>query len=994
MFQPEERCGKYSVVSETAWSPPPKRQAKLPKYYAPFSTRWPALTLILLVVLACIAALEYGLRSGLTLEEKNQQQNHSRLRVKRQDADVSSSPAVVVTTPATTEVPSTSPASQDVTTPRSAAASPAASTSPVEESAIDSSSDVSPTEPTSTMTTVVTGSVTAGAYIDPATPSAADHSSTTPRSSNPISSPSTSYITPATPQNPTTPVTSTIAFEITTKPIVSSSTAPYIVPSTVTPAVGTYTSTTTMMAGSTTPYILQMSSTTPYIVQSIIPPTVTSSGKGTTSTVRYSAHTQTSGAYVQQSTTSINSAGAVVKQSASTKSTNPYTVPSSGTTSRMRTTTPMAGYSTASGLGDIRTAEPMSPSIYATGSNPVVSKTDSNPSKIIYGDGHTVSAPTPSGKPSDQQFTVLITYATEDSAGKPFTTVAAETYDVAVITEMVYDSTGGVSTVVATLISYSGTITPTILAQSTSLPTAPPDHQRADEVELGLAVTNVQYFRATYLPVLIAVILKLIWAIVFTSTKMMEPFYLLSRKKGAAAKESLLADYLTTSFSVEGIKNMFFSHPVVTLVSLVYICVNALPAIATQSSTVRATAWCRTPDLKAARCNPMWYLNINYARALEAILSLVALIILLVIMLSSRRCSGIFSNPSSIATMASLLSSEDLMEELRRIDQKSNRSSAKQVLDPYRYIFSRHQTGTGYMRYGIVRAPRQSIELTVKDTDQQEYSALVQPRAGRTDIHNSRSTLSNRFLTDTLFLLSILALLGVLIGYYLDGQDDPLNNYFNHNPTSRLVLTAAASLLDIRWKQLEREVRLLTPYRRLFRGSAKPESTILVSQNSTPLKSIFPALWRRNFFHAFVALVATLSDVLIIAIGGVPWNAAQIWLGFLVSIYASWAILALMALTVIAIFRWRALNEKMMMPHEPTTVLTVWLMLCNDGNQLREEMQGYETMSPKERDDRIKMRGGLYWAGWLTQPDGSRRWCLEKESGQESRMNMMYEHDW
>ncbi|EXJ76751.1 uncharacterized protein A1O5_01259 [Cladophialophora psammophila CBS 110553] len=844
------------------------------------------------------------------------------------------------------------------------------------------------------MTTVVTGSATAGAYIDPATPPAADQSSTTPRSSNPTSSPSTAYITPTTPQNPATPVTSTIVLEITAKPIVTSSTAPYIVPSTATPGVGTYISTTTMMAGSTTPYILQMSSTTPYIVQSSIPPTVISSGKETTSTIRYSAHTQTSGAYVQQSTSSINSGAAVVKQSASTKSTNPYTVSSSSAASRMRTTTPMTGYSTSSGSGGMRTTKPMSASIYATGSNPVVSEADSSPSKIICSDGHTASAPTPSGKSNDQQFTALITYTTEDSSGKPFTTVATETYDVAVITETVYDSTGGVSTMVATLMSYSGTITPTILAQSTSLPTAPPDHQRADEVELGLAVTDVQYFRATYLPVLIAVILKLVWAIVFTSTKMMEPFYLLSREKGATAKESLLADYLTTSFSVEGIKNMFFSHPAVTLVSLAYICVSAVPAIATQSTTVRAIAWCRTPDLKAARCNPMGYLNINYTRALEAILSLVALVILLVIILSSRRRSGIFSNPSSIATMASLLSSEDFMEELRRIDQKSSRSFAGQLLDPYRYISSRHQTGTGYMRYGIVRAPRQSIEPTVKNTDQQEYSALVQPRAGRTEVHNSRSTLSNRFLTDTLFLLSILALLGVLIGYYLDGHDDPLNNYFNHNPTSRLVLTVAASLLDIRWKQLEREVRLLTPYRRLFRGSAKPQSTILVSQNSTPLKSIFPALWRRNFFHAFVALVATLSDVLIIAIGGVPWNAAQIWLGFLVSIYSSWAILALMALTVIAIFRWRALNEKMMMPHEPTTLLTVWLMLCNEGNQLREEMHGYETMSAKERDDRVKMRAGLYWAGWLTQPDGCRRWCLEKESGQASGMNMMYEHNW
>ncbi|KIY03885.1 uncharacterized protein Z520_00576 [Fonsecaea multimorphosa CBS 102226] len=974
MFEHGESQGKYAVVSEAAWSPPPKKQAKPVKYWAPFSTRWPALTLFLLAMLACIAALEYGIRSGLTLEEKNQQQNHSRL--KRQDADVSSLPAAVTTTSAMTETPSTAPSVISTTT-------------------------------TAESTTPLTGSASIGAYIDQSTTSSSDRSSTTVSSTMlPVSSSTTAYVKPITSLSTTTggeTETMTIASdttpyiqqsvttpEVSETPLMASGTTPYIVPSTSTPGI----SATPVMKSSTTPYIAQESS----------------------STAPQDAETETTTGYVQQSTTSVTSP--VPKQSSSTRHTNPYTVPSNSASSFTHTTTPMA----LTGLGTIRTTElssaPLTGSFEISGSSAgqihseassilggtltsslsasvysTNSEAESSPSKTVYGEGHTTSAPSSSAKSSNQQFTALVTYTTEDASGKPLTTVATETYAVAVMTETVYDSSGKASTLIATLTSYSGTITPTILAESTSVPTDPPDHQRADEVELGLAVSDLQYFRAIYLPVLIAVILKLVWAVVFTSTKMMEPFYLLSREKGASAKESLLADYLTTSVSIEDAKKIFLSHPVVTLVSLVYLCLSALPAIATQSTTVRAIAWCRSPTLIMERCNPMWYLKVDYARALQAVLSLIAVIILLVVILSIRRRSGVFSNPSSIATMASLLSSEEFMEDLRRIDQRSSRSSARQLLDPYRYMLRQHQTTTGYTRYGIVKESGQPEEVTINYTKQPKYSAVTHSHAGGKDVHHSRSTLSNRFLIDTLFLLCILALLGVLVGYYMDGQDDPFNNYFNHNPTSSFVLTAAASLLDIRWKQLEREVRLMTPYRRLFRGSAKPESTILVSQNSTPLTSIFQALWRGNFFHAFVAFVAILSDVLIIAIGGVPFNSAQIWLDFLVSIYTSWAILALMVLTVFAIFRWRALNEKMMLPREPTRLLTVWLMLCNEDNQLRDEMQGHETMNQKERDDRVKMRGGLYWAGWLSQPDGSRRWCLEKESGQASGMNMMYEHN-
>ncbi|KEF60136.1 uncharacterized protein A1O9_04986 [Exophiala aquamarina CBS 119918] len=147
--------------------------------------------------------------------------------------------------------------------------------------------------------------------------------------------------------------------------------------------------------------------------------------------------------------------------------------------------------------------------------------------------------------------------------------------------------------------------------------------------------------------------------------------------------------------------------------------------------------------------------------------------------------------------------------------------------------------------------------------------------------------------------------------------------FFNQHSESRLVLALTASLFDGRWKDLERQVRVVTPDRRRSQGGAKPEATILVTQNGTPIPSFVPALWRGNWFHAAIAFVALISDLLIITISGVPYSSAQILLDAVVCFYISIVIAEIMALSTLAILKWRTLNEKMKMPQETSTLVAV-----------------------------------------------------------------------
>lgn len=481
-----------------------------------------------------------------------------------------------------------------------------------------------------------------------------------------------------------------------------------------------------------------------------------------------------------------------------------------------------------------------------------------------------------------------------------------------------------------------------------------------------------------YLPTVVAVLMKLVWSIVFASTKMMEPFYLLSGEGGASAKDSLVADYLISTLSLDGIRNLFAGHPVVILASLTYICISVLPALATQSTTIRAIGICYSATGQS-HCQPKWELNITYARVLQGVLSVTVLLIVGMMVLSARRQSGVFSNPSSIASMSSLLSNDEFIAEIRKVPQDASRSSSRSCLDAFTFKLARYATVDGHSRYGIVKIKNPSHSLKPDTCDQHKCLARSNTSPHEYTVSKDRSSISNSFLIDVIFLLAVLGLLSTTVAYYLVHGDNGFNNFFNSHPLRTFVLTLTASILDGRWKQLEHEVRLMTPYRHMFRGSAEPGTTILVTQNATAITSFFSALWCGNFFHALVAGVATLSDILIVVIGSVPYSPAQFEMDSRVSIHISWIILGVMAVMILALFRWRAVNEKMMMPRDPNTLLAVCQLLCNRDNGLCEETAGTETMLGSARDERIRLRNTRYWAGWITEPDSSRRWVVEKE---------------
>ena len=79
-------------------------------------------------------------------------------------------------------------------------------------------------------------------------------------------------------------------------------------------------------------------------------------------------------------------------------------------------------------------------------------------------------------------------------------------------------------------------------------------------------------------------------------------------------------------------------------------------------------------------------------------------------------------------------------------------------------------------------------------------------------------------------LLLLLTLFGLILGYYLDGdQTDSLNKFFNSNTFGPcFLLSSLAVLISVGWKGAERETWITEPYRKLALGlnPGKEQSTL------------------------------------------------------------------------------------------------------------------------------------------------------------------------
>ena len=459
---------------------------------------------------------------------------------------------------------------------------------------------------------------------------------------------------------------------------------------------------------------------------------------------------------------------------------------------------------------------------------------------------------------------------------------------------------------------------------------------------------------------------------------MLEPFYMLKHKDGARAKDFFNINYLSADNSFEPFIAMLSGHWLMLSVSLLYAMVGLLAPFA--SEMLKFYRSCEQIGEDAPLCAAALWINASIARVIEGLLINICVLLIVVWFLLRGHASGIYSDPSSIASVCSLLHHPETIAEFQGLDQSASKAAAIRNLSGKRYRLGTYHDADGTERYGLI---------TSGDYADDEVDNTYEPVA-TVDLHNkpvskylgtSRHRHSLRWrifhlAKQTVLPIVTAATLILVVFYFKDSSDDGYNRFMNSQSFGpRFLITCLGIILQTQWNRLEREYSILEPFRQLHAGHATPESTILISRSLFHVTSFFTSLYRRSYFVALIAFVAVIAEVLIIVLPGVPFDSGQVWIAFIVSSYLSMAILGLMLIALLAIW----LHPKGPdLPRKPGTLGALCLYLCD--SQMRFDLADMAYMGKEERDYAVRDLEREYALVCGLGSDGEIRWRVDYDN--------------
>lgn len=608
---------------------------------------------------------------------------------------------------------------------------------------------------------------------------------------------------------------------------------------------------------------------------------------------------------------------------------------------------------------------------------------------------------------TDESTTVTATdgtYLVAQSTGSLETSLYAASSSVSLLNQ------GGSYTRTATPSAFSITTTPhlssTTSATASTTSAALNIGLRKDLVLVKLPSFHpYYYFVVVYLPKLLAVTMAILWGVIFAGLKLMEPFYQLSAPNGALARDTMVGNYLASELTVASLSATFHGRWVLLLGGAVTIIWSAIVALASESMSVLSTGRCQNKDHSLYRCDPAWAVSPTVIMVLLALTGLAfVLITILMLILSQRRRSGCYHDPSSIAAMTELLGNPHVTKDFCNIKPSSSDREVKLLLGDNRYKIGLYDPLSGkeahefrhdHSRWGLIKLSEAPISQRIARRQSAGYSAVLNPNiviAEEQKANRRRRIL--QLVYDITMLLVALCIFALVLGYYLDSKHDPLNDFFNSATFgSQFVLTCLALILAIGWRRVSQDMTLMAPYRGMARAfqagsGVMAEKSILVRPARSPWAALYRGLQSRYYMVTVVAICAALADILLIAVSGVPYTSGMTKLSLVTSSYTSLAILGIMILTSIAvlIYNRTSAGGTRKLPRNPDTLLGVWLYLCHSKLVPSPEICAIDKhLSPLD-DDELKMKYQLYQCGFAQKEgeDGIRWWTVDSVAGLNS----------
>ena len=490
--------------------------------------------------------------------------------------------------------------------------------------------------------------------------------------------------------------------------------------------------------------------------------------------------------------------------------------------------------------------------------------------------------------------------------------------------------------------------------------------------------TRSVYFCGAYLPILIAVGFRMVIGWLYVTTKMLEPFRILSQSKTISAKDFFNINYLSASDTLEPYKAMMSGHWLMLCTALLYLAVELLSPFAAE---ILHFYWsCESTENNLLTCAAALWIDVSVVRILQGLLSLTAMMLAIIWYMLRKRSSELRSDPSSIITVASLLHHPETIDGLHGLDQLASKAETIKSLDGYSFRLGTYEGRDGNERYGLIASNDIQVDQPSNASDplmitkDSKISVSSIPQEPVTTRPKRQKPL--HLVRDIVLGTTMAAILIIVAVYYVASGNSGFNIFMNSNSFGpRFLVTCVGVIIHSQWARIDRECAVDESFRRLYRGSATAESTILQPKTFTPVSTFIASIYQRNFFVAQVAFVTLMSEVLIIVLPGVPFSPGEIWQAGMMSIYLSMAILGLMLLTFVALM----LRPKGPgLPRKPNTLGSLFMYLCD--SSMTSDFADLSCLGMTARDRWVRAKDRLYCLKYDLGTDGCMRWQVDYDT--------------
>ncbi|KAL8792874.1 MAG: hypothetical protein Q9195_004516 [Heterodermia aff. obscurata] len=516
-----------------------------------------------------------------------------------------------------------------------------------------------------------------------------------------------------------------------------------------------------------------------------------------------------------------------------------------------------------------------------------------------------------------------------------------------------------------------------------------------------------EYFIGAFLPTILAVLFSAPWPLLTSALQEMEPFYQLQELQGVPASKSLLLDYKSSINVIATFNAMRRGHFAVWWSGLISLAILLLAPLASEAVFIGfiGQGVCTATSGRSACTTPRLSVYPVAARAIQGILAVVIVLTLALIIAISRRKSGVYANPLSIASIATLFQNQYLIEEIRRLNPFTlDPKLLKAALEGQRYRLGSYKEMDGDHSYGLMVC-QSSIFIRdgdglVQSHDGKKYASVAV--TGLDDNPHPRHHAKSKMMSSTVFIHPIavviygilVAGLEVLVLYYNQtGGDTAFERFMDSNSFGvSFLFTAVGVGVKLYWTLLDdgktiasrqrhlplthdAEIRAMEPYRQLLHGSAPASDSILLAPHSNPFTGLFYSLRNGHYFNAYISFVAVLCEPLIVALANIPFKPALAFIAYRICTYISIGILSLMLIGI----AWMLCRKRTpgLSTDRPKNLAEVMVALC--GSHMLEDFTGMSTFEKKERDGIIKGWGKGYSMGSLVGVDGVEREGIDED---------------